>query len=66
MALRSYIHGTKIASVVVIENGDQQLAKDMLCISLHHNLIMFRYQYPEDVIDEEKDAHKTVEDEGKL
>ena len=63
----SYIHGTKIASVVVIENGDEQLAKD---IAMHVAASQPEYiqisDIPEDVIDEErKILTKQVEDEGK-
>ena len=63
----SYIHGAKIASVVVIENGDEQLAKD---IAMHVAASQPEYikisDIPEDVIDEErKILTKQVEDEGK-
>lgn len=63
----SYIHGTKIASVVVIVNGDEQLAKD---IAMHVAASQPEYiqisDIPEDVIDEErKILTKQVEDEGK-
>ena len=63
----SYIHGNKIASVVVIENGDEQVAKD---IAMHVAASQPEYikmsDIPEDVIEEErKILTKQVEDEGK-
>jgi len=63
----SYIHGNKIASVVVIENGDEQVAKD---IAMHVAASQPEYiqmsDIPEDVINEErKILTKQVEDEGK-
>ena len=63
----SYIHGNKIASVVVIENGDDQVAKD---IAMHVAASQPEYiqmsDIPEDVINEErKILTKQVEDEGK-
>ena len=63
----SYIHGTKIASVVVIENGDEQLAKDIaMHVAASQPEFIQISDIPEDVIDEErKILTKQVEDEGK-
>ena len=63
----SYIHGNKIASVAIIENGDKQLAKD---IAMHVAASQPEYiqfsDIPEDLLNQEKKIlTKQVEDEGK-
>ena len=63
----SYIHGNKIASLAIIENGDEQLAKD---IAMHVAASQPEYiqfsDIPEDLLNQEKKIlTKQVEDEGK-
>ena len=63
----SYIHGEKIASVAIIENGDEELARD---IAMHVAASQPEYiqmsDIPEDLISQEKKIlTKQVEDEGK-
>ena len=63
----SYIHGSKIASVAIVDKGDEQLAKD---IAMHVAASQPEYIHmsdiPEDVVNEErKILTKQVEDEGK-
>ena len=63
----SYIHGNKIASIAIIENGDEQLAKD---IAMHVAASQPEYiqfsDIPEDLLNQEKKIlTKQVEDEGK-
>ena len=63
----SYIHGNKIASLAIIENGDEQLAKD---IAMHVAASQPEYiqfsDIPEDLLSQEKKIlTKQVEDEGK-
>ncbi len=63
----SYIHGNKIASVVIIDNGTEQLAKD---IAMHVAASQPEYikmsDIPEDELNKERSIlTKQVEDEGK-
>ena len=63
----SYIHGENIASVAIIENGDEELARD---IAMHVAASQPEYiqmsDIPEDLISQEKKIlTKQVEDEGK-
>ncbi len=63
----SYIHGNKIASLAIIENGDEKLAKD---IAMHVAASQPEYiqfsDIPEDLLNQEKKIlTKQVEDEGK-
>jgi len=63
----SYIHGSKIASVAIINSGDEQLAKDIaMHVAASHPEYIQMSDIPEDVVNEEKKIlTKQVEDEGK-
>ena len=63
----SYIHGNKIASVVIIEDGDEALAKDLaMHVAASQPEYIHLSDIPQDQIDEERRIlTKQVEDEGK-
>ncbi len=63
----SYIHGNKIASVAIIENGDEQLAKDIaMHVAASQPEYILMSDIPLDLLSQEKKIlTKQVEDEGK-